>query len=83
LEVAILGSLEHEACRELLWVVRQRLRPGLAIQLGTAPVEDDRLALLRGKQPIGDRPTAYVCRGARCLSPTVEAAELSRQLDTS
>jgi uncharacterized protein YyaL (SSP411 family) len=82
-EIAIVGSLEDAATRELLGVVRRRLRVCPVVQLAAAPDDDGRLALLAGKQAIGGKPTAYVCRDYACRQPTTDPAELSRQLDGS
>jgi uncharacterized protein YyaL (SSP411 family) len=80
-EIAIVGSPEDPATRELLAVVRGRFRVCPVVQLAVAATDDDRLALLAGKDGIDGRPTAYVCREYACQSPTTEAAELARQLD--
>ena len=79
-EIAIVGSPEEPSTRELLAVVRGRFRIGPVVQLAALATDDDRLALLAGKQPIDGLPTAYVCRDYACQAPTTDCAELARQL---
>jgi uncharacterized protein YyaL (SSP411 family) len=50
--------------------------------------EDDRAAaaglpLLEGRQAVGGRPTAYVCRNYACDLPATDPATLARQLDAA
>ena len=79
-EIAIVGSPTDAATRGLLSVVRGRYRGCSVVQLASPPVNDERMALLFGKQQLEGRPTAYVCRDYACRHPTVDPAELARQL---
>ncbi len=79
-EIAILGSPTDAATRGLLSVVRGRYRGCSVVQLASPPVNDERMALLFGKQQLEGRPTAYVCRDYACQHPTADPAELARQL---
>jgi uncharacterized protein YyaL (SSP411 family) len=78
-EIAIVGAPEDPRTRDLLEVVRgiYGLRP--AIQVAAAGPEAG-TALLAGKQPLGDAPTAFVCRGSTCGPPVRDPAGLARQL---
>jgi len=82
-EIAIIGSPTAAATRELLSVVRGRYRGCPIVQLAKPPVNDERMALVFGKPQLEGRPTAYVCRDYACRQPTVDPAELARQLGDS
>jgi len=79
-EIAIVGPPTDPRTSELLSVVRSHFRVCPVIQLSSSPVDDAGLALLAGKKPIGDKPTAWVCRDYTCGKPTTDPAELARQL---
>jgi uncharacterized protein YyaL (SSP411 family) len=38
--------------------------------------------LVRGKEAVGGRVTAYVCEGRTCMAPTGNPAELLKQIGT-
>ena len=79
-EVAIVGSPDDRATRELLAVARQRYVHRPIIQAGMPRAADSPLPLLAGKQAINGKPTAYVCRNYACQRPTTDPRELGRQL---
>ena len=83
-EAAVRGPLQIAvACdpldSELLDAAR-RLAPGGAIVVGGAV---DSSALLRGRDRVGGRDAAYVCRGHVCDLPVTTAEDLAAALGTS
>ena len=79
-EVAIAGDPATADFRELDRAVSRSYLPSLVLAGGTgAPVRG--VALLDGREPIGGRATAYVCRHYACELPAHDAAELIAQLD--
>jgi uncharacterized protein YyaL (SSP411 family) len=79
-QVAIVGPPDDPATRALLRAVRSKFRLSPVVQLSATAVDDPKLAVLFGKQPIDNRPTAYVCRNYACQKPTTDPRELSHQL---
>jgi uncharacterized protein YyaL (SSP411 family) len=75
-EVAIVG----DEVGPLLDVVRARYRPNLIVAAASGSNGDDEVALLAGRQAIGGRATAYVCRQLACERPVVEPHELDELL---
>jgi uncharacterized protein len=86
LEVAIVGDPAAEDTRALLAGVRRRFLPNAVLALA-APGEVDALAgripLLEGRQAIGGRATAYVCRDRTCRLPVHTPQELERELSAA
>jgi uncharacterized protein YyaL (SSP411 family) len=79
-EVAIVGSPDERATRELLAVVRGRYRARPAIQCAEAGADPGPRKLLEGKSQVAELPTAYVCRNYACARPVTEPADLAREL---
>ena len=77
-EVALVG----DPLDELAAVVRSRFRPTTVVA-GMRP-RDSRapqvVPLLAGREPVDDRPAAYVCQNFACRMPVTEPAELEREL---
>jgi hypothetical protein len=82
-EIAIVGDPAGADTRALLETVRAKPRPNAVLALA-APRDVDALAgripLLQGRQAIGGRATAYVCRDLACKLPVHTPAELEAQL---
>jgi len=87
-EIAIVGDPEGADTRALLAEVRSRYLPNSVLALRAkrakrAPGNEAWLAelpLLRGRDQIAGRATAYVCRSYVCQLPVTDPAELARQL---
>jgi uncharacterized protein YyaL (SSP411 family) len=81
-EIVIIGEREAAETRALLREVWGRYLPNKVVALST---EGDTHAaravpLLRERNMIEKRPTAYVCEHFTCQRPVTTAAELSAQL---
>jgi len=78
-QVAIVGKVGDPRHRELVRRVSSSFVPAL-ILAGGDPAVDGQPALMRHRQAVDGRPTAYVCRGFTCDLPTGDPAELERQV---
>jgi uncharacterized protein YyaL (SSP411 family) len=77
-EVALVG----DSLDALQDAVRDAFRPSLVLA-GMSPGDAEAEAavpLLRGREPVNGRPTAYVCEAFSCRLPVTEPADLARQL---
>jgi uncharacterized protein len=78
-QLSLVGSKGSPEFQQLAATAAEHLRPHLVVAGGTgAPTEGP--ALLRGREPIGGRATAYLCRDYQCDLPTTDPAELRAQL---
>ena len=64
----------------LLGVVRARFRPNLVVAAGPSG-EDAGIALLEGREGLGGRATAYLCRQFACERPVSSPEELAVLID--
>ena len=78
-EVALVGDLESSDTRALLDVVRRPLLPGWVVA-AKEPGAESPVPLLEGREAVGGRATAFVCRKATCQAPTNDPASLAEQL---
>jgi uncharacterized protein YyaL (SSP411 family) len=79
IELAIVGDPYDPATGALLDEVRAQARPDLVVAVAADP-SASAVPLLAGRVAIGDRPTAYVCRGFTCRLPVTEPAALAAEL---
>ena len=77
-EIAILGGAEEEDTRALLAQVYANALPNRVVVGGASDAVD--IPLLRDRERLNGRATAYVCRNYVCNLPVNEPAELARQL---
>ena len=80
-EIAIVGALGFQDTAALLTTVRSRFRPNTVVAVrepGTR--EAVQPALLRSRNMIEGRATAYVCERYACQRPVTAARELAGQL---
>jgi len=75
-EIAVVGGADEVATRELVAVVWRRYDPYCVLAWGDA----DGVPLLAGREAVGGRPTAYVCKDFACQQPVQGAAALRAQL---
>jgi uncharacterized protein len=79
-ELAVIGQPADAQTRRLLDVARRRYLPNRL--LAAAPDGDGGgIPLLAERHPLNGAPTAYLCEGFTCQSPTTDPAELERQLE--
>ncbi|MBN2449695.1 MAG: thioredoxin domain-containing protein [Lentisphaeria bacterium] len=83
-EVVVAGPLDSPVTRELIRSARAPYRPNLLVfhwdpDLEGSAALSRRIPLLSGKGVSAGQPTAYYCRGFRCLAPVV-TPEALRQL---
>ena len=79
-ELAIVGDPASDAFRDLARTAADRYVPSLVLA-GGASNGSGGIALLRDRDPIDGRATAYVCRNYACELPATDASTLGRQLD--
>jgi uncharacterized protein len=79
LQVAVVGS--GEDADALVAVARSSTSPGLVLVAGEPDAAG--IPLLADRPLVDGRPAAYVCRGFVCHRPTVDPAELRRQLQAA
>ncbi|HYY46608.1 MAG TPA: thioredoxin domain-containing protein [Candidatus Angelobacter sp.] len=80
-ELAIVGQPADAATSRLLDVARHRFLPNRLLALTTPDANGHRIPLLADRGALEGRPTAYLCEGFVCQTPTTDPAELERQLD--
>jgi hypothetical protein len=78
-EVALMGDPDRDDFRALNAEVAAHYIPSLVLA-GGADGSDADIALLRDRQQLGGKATAYVCRQYTCDAPVSDAAALGEQL---
>jgi uncharacterized protein YyaL (SSP411 family) len=82
-EIAVIGDPGDPATKSLLGVVNARYLPGKVLAggrpNGTAPSVD--VPLLKDRNMVEDRPTAYVCEDHTCKTPVTDPEALAALLD--
>ena len=77
-QIAIVGAEDEET--EKLWrVAWKSTAPGAVIARAT-PIATPVIGLLKNRPMVGNRPTAYLCRGFVCDLPTTDPVELKEKL---
>jgi hypothetical protein len=84
-EIAVIGDIQSPLVQQLLRVVHASYLPNRVVALldpswPEAAQLAERVPLLAGKQPVGGRPTAFVCRNYACQQPTSDPESLRGQL---
>lgn len=77
-EVAVVGSYDDEATRELHRTALLGTAPGTVVAVGDPG--SDEVALLKDRPLLNGRPAAYVCRNFTCERPTGDPGELAERL---
>jgi uncharacterized protein YyaL (SSP411 family) len=78
-EVALIGPIGNPATAELLARVHEVYSPNRMI-LGGDPSALPPLPLFQGREMLGGRPTAFVCRDFTCTPPITDPEELAREV---
>ena len=81
-ELAIAGEPESDVFRALERAAAERYVPSLVLAGGASRAGAE-IALLRDREMVGGRATAYVCRHYACELPASDAATLGAQLDSA
>ncbi len=78
-QIAVTGDPAAQGTKRLLREICRRYIPGRTVACGinTEP------HLLRDRPQVGEKPTAYVCRGSTCSPPVTTAEDLGRLLDSA
>lgn len=83
-EIVIAGDPASDTTKAMIAAVRQGFRPhSLAVLVPSGPEGEkvrEFIPSVQDKQPIGGRPTAYVCENFACHSPTTDVEELIEAL---
>jgi hypothetical protein len=79
------GDLGDAATRALIEAAHRVYEPNRVMVVSDpsaagAEAWAEKIPLLRGKQPVDGKPTAYVCRNYTCRRPVTTPAELLREL---
>ncbi|WP_030623251.1 thioredoxin domain-containing protein [Streptomyces sclerotialus] len=77
-EVAVIGSYDDEATRELHRTALLTTAPGTVVAVGDPGSEE--VPLLKDRPLVAGRPAAYVCRDFTCERPTTDPGELAERL---
>jgi uncharacterized protein YyaL (SSP411 family) len=75
-EIAIVGDRNAADTRALLEICRAGYRPRQVLALGEPGAGPGAVPLLRDRDPIDGRATAYVCIDSVCRAPVTEPEEL-------
>ena len=82
-EIAIVGRPEDLATKSLMRAINLRYLPNKVLAgktpEATSPVMD--IPLLKGRGPIDNRPTVYVCESYACQAPVTDPDALAALLD--
>jgi uncharacterized protein YyaL (SSP411 family) len=78
-EVAIVGEPDTSEAAALLGPLREVYRPHQVVAIAADP-EASAIPLLRARERVDGRATAYVCRDFACRLPVTDAAALRDQL---
>ena len=79
-EVAVVGDPADPATRALIAAALSGFHRNRTVAGGRPGALPDGVPLLEGRDPVGGRPTAYVCRRFACQAPVTEPAALAAQL---
>jgi uncharacterized protein YyaL (SSP411 family) len=80
LQLAIMGSGQDSEFKDLTAVVNQGYLPRL-VMASAPPGSDIDLSLLKDREQIDGKTTAYLCQGFTCKLPTTSPEELRGQIE--
>ncbi|MBI2184735.1 MAG: thioredoxin domain-containing protein [Thaumarchaeota archaeon] len=81
-EVALVGESNSESLGKMLSIVFEPYRPNLIVALQVSQDGSEKITLLKGKAPVNNQTTAYICRRSVCERPTIDPAVLAEQLNS-
>ncbi|MBL8079099.1 MAG: thioredoxin domain-containing protein [Anaerolineales bacterium] len=80
-QAAVLGDAKEKIFESMIKSIRAEYRPGLVIAASSHPIKENAPALLKDKNLISNKSTAYVCEGFVCKQPATEISLLIEQLN--
>jgi hypothetical protein len=80
-EIALVWNNGDHSYYEFLNILNNRLRPHHILAASPMPASDTAPELLRHKDPVNGKTTAYVCRNFICKKPATSLEEFRTQLD--
>ena len=80
-EVAIIGELEDVQTQALIQQLWVSYRPNLIAAISPLPPDENAPELLKNRDLINNKPTAYVCEHFVCLRPVNSPSELAMLLN--
>ena len=80
-QIVLCGAPDDDATRTLVRAVESRSLPNRVMQLVPPGASLSASHPAHGKDAVGGRATAYVCRGTTCTLPLTDAASLAAELE--
>jgi len=80
-ELAVIGQPREADTRRFLQVLGKRFLPNRLVAVAPAADGGRLVPLLADRPALSGKATAYLCEGFVCQAPTIDPAELARQLD--
>lgn len=81
-QVALLGEAGEPNFERMIQVVRAEYRPGVVVAASSHPIKADAPALLRDRNMLNEKATAYVCEGFVCKQPVTDVDALAKLLNS-
>lgn len=85
-EVAVIGRRDNEITQRMFRIIRERYLPDLIVAWAGDDLQAESLSfelpLLKGRNMIEGRTTAYVCENYTCRLPVTDIPALQAQLDS-
>ena len=82
LQLALIGDIADEKFQTLMQVSDQSFLPRM-VRAGGQQHEEGTPALLSNREPIDDKPTAFLCQGFACKLPTTDPEQLKKLIAES
>lgn len=80
-EIAIVWNNEDFSYKEFLSAVNSKFRPHSILAASQMPILDNSPEVLRQREPVSGKTTAYICSNFICKKPTTSLEEFRAQLD--
>jgi uncharacterized protein len=81
-QVALLGEAGEPNFERMIQAVRAEYRPGVVVAASSHPIKGNAPALLRDRNLLNEKATAYVCEGFVCKQPVTDVDALSKLLNS-
>ena len=81
-EVVLIGAYDDQTIVDMKREIRKKYSPNTVLAGATkVPNESEQSPLLRGREQVGGKATAYVCENYACKLPVTTVAELAELFD--